>query len=284
MELLQLKYFCDAAKLENFSKTARKYTVPPSNISQSIKRLEAELGINLFVRGANKIVLSDEGVNFYKRISKALALINEATAEFKDDGTSGTINISINSNRRMVMEAIEEYKANFPNVNIQTAYFGNLDTEDYHIVIDGENSTLTTFEKEKLLSEDIALAVNVASPLAKTEKISIDSLRNEAFITMDRKSSMYKVTHDICNAHGFSPKIALQSDDPSFVRKCVELGLGIAFAPTLSWKGQFQDSVILKDIDHKRDIFIYKNSKIRIPLCTNNFVTLLKEKIISRNM
>ncbi|MBR2431832.1 MAG: LysR family transcriptional regulator, partial [Clostridia bacterium] len=42
MELLQLKYFCDAAETQNFSKTAKKYLVPTSNISQSIKRLEKE--------------------------------------------------------------------------------------------------------------------------------------------------------------------------------------------------------------------------------------------------
>ena len=40
MELLQLKYFCDAAKEENLSKTARKFHVPTSNISNAIKRLE----------------------------------------------------------------------------------------------------------------------------------------------------------------------------------------------------------------------------------------------------
>ena len=43
MELLQLTYFCDAAETENFSRTAQRFTVPPSNISQSIKRLETEL-------------------------------------------------------------------------------------------------------------------------------------------------------------------------------------------------------------------------------------------------
>ena len=42
MELLQLKYFCHAAQSCNFSKTAEKFGVPASGISQSIKRLEKE--------------------------------------------------------------------------------------------------------------------------------------------------------------------------------------------------------------------------------------------------
>ena len=42
MELLQLRYFCHAAETESFTVTAKHFCVPPSDISQSIKRLEKE--------------------------------------------------------------------------------------------------------------------------------------------------------------------------------------------------------------------------------------------------
>ena len=41
MELLQLQYFYDTSKTENFAKTAEKYLVPPSSVSASVKRLDA---------------------------------------------------------------------------------------------------------------------------------------------------------------------------------------------------------------------------------------------------
>jgi len=65
MELLQLKYFCDAAKTQNFSQTAKKFMVPPSDISQTVKRLEKELGVALFSRHANRIVLNENGKRFF---------------------------------------------------------------------------------------------------------------------------------------------------------------------------------------------------------------------------
>ena len=278
MELLQLKYFCDAAKNLNFSKTARKYTVPPSNISQSIKRLESDLGYPLFLRHANKIILTDKGKRFYEKVSHALNLINEAVSEMKDDGTTGTINISINSNRRLIMELIEKFKKDYTAVNIKTAYFGNPDEDDYNIIIDSENGNLKGFHKQILFSEDIALAVNSESPLAKAEKINISELENEPFITMDDKASMNKVTREICKSCGFEPRIAMQSDDPTFVRKCVELGLGIAFAPTLSWKGQFGDNVVLKKLGYKREIFLYANEENSFSICVQNFIKRLIEE------
>ena len=66
MELLQLKYFADAAVTQNFSRTAKSFFVPTSAVSQSIKRLESELGVKLFSRQANKITLNENGAAFFE--------------------------------------------------------------------------------------------------------------------------------------------------------------------------------------------------------------------------
>ncbi len=110
MEILQLKYFCDAAKCENFSKTAKKFGVPPSDISQSIRRLERELGVPLFSRRANSIELNDKGREFYSRALKSLELLDDAVASVKASESTGKIKICINSNRRIVMDVIEKYR------------------------------------------------------------------------------------------------------------------------------------------------------------------------------
>ena len=86
MELLQLKYFCDAAESENFSKTAKKFGVPASNISQSIHRLEKEFGITFFDRTANRIKLNRQGKIFYEDTRKALLLL-EGVKEKIDIGS-----------------------------------------------------------------------------------------------------------------------------------------------------------------------------------------------------
>ena len=75
MEFLQIKYFCDAAETENLSKTAERYFVPTSSVSQSIKRLENELGCELFEHRTNKILLNSAGKRFYTNASQALLLL-----------------------------------------------------------------------------------------------------------------------------------------------------------------------------------------------------------------
>ena len=106
MELLQLKYFADAAKSQNFSKTAEKFTVPPSAISQSIRRLENELGTPLFDRTANRLYLNADGARFYESVTAALELLETAKKQLRTGNTVKVLNICVNCNRRIVMQAM----------------------------------------------------------------------------------------------------------------------------------------------------------------------------------
>ena len=279
MELLQLKYFCDAAISENFSLTAKKFDVPPSNISQSIKRLEKELGISLFSRHANKIFLNETGKEFFKKISSALAILSDAVMEASDDANSGKINICINSNRRVVIEAIEKYRRIYPAVEIITSHLADPTFDDFDIIIDSNEDVFFDCEKRLMISEKIMIAVSKSSKYAKVSKIDISELSEEVFVTMKEKTSMYNLTNSICADFGFKPRIAVQSDDPFYVRKCIEAGLGISFVPSFSWKGQFSDNVVLKEINgYTRSTYIYTNTKKYLPICAKRFIeTLLKE-------
>ena len=280
MELLQLKYFCDAATTENFSQTAKKFEVPPSDVSQSIRRLERELATPLFIRRANSITISESGREFYQRVSKALSLIDEAKAILSDDASKGKIKLCINTNRRVVMEVVEKYRRIYPDVEIVTNHFVDPLADEFDLIIESDDPRLSEYSRSLIVSEDIALAMRIDNPLAENDLIDVHSLVNVPFVTMSDKSSIYHITLAICRDHGFMPRIAMQSDDPFYVRKCVELGLGVAFVPSYSWQGQFSDSVLLKPISgYKRNTYIYTNPQKHIPGCAKAFLKMLKEEI-----
>ena len=151
MELLQLKYFCDAAKSQNFSKTASRFGVPPSDISQSIRRLERELQVSLFVRQANRVKLNDIGAEFYERVSFAINLIDEAKNAIFDDVNRGRIKICINSNRRIVMHTIEQFKRSYPDVEIHTTHFASSEDDDFDIIITNDEAGIAGYEQRKLI-------------------------------------------------------------------------------------------------------------------------------------
>ncbi len=259
MEILQLRYFCDAAKTQNFSKTAKKFGVPPSNISQCIKRLEKELGTNLFARKSNSIVLNDTGQDFYEKTKKALCLLDEATDEIKGMGHHREISICIAANRRLVMLAVEKIRKNFSDTNIAICHKYEEDG-CYDIVVSDDLFECKGMEPMVIFSEDIALAVKKDNPLAEKETIEIEDLKKENFISMNNENSLYRVTKRFCKENSLEPNIVIQIDDPYYMRKCVELGLGVAFVPTVSWKEMFSEEVILRKIEgFRRNICVFSS-------------------------
>ena len=278
MEMLQLKYFCDAAQTQNFSKTAKKFLVPPSNISQTIKRLENELETPLFERHANKIKLNDAGLLFYKNAKAALELLENAEKLLKKSGDKETIKINIHICRRIVMEVIEDFRKTQPQVSFITAHNKDEISDDSDIIVTDKELDLP-YLKIMATEENLLLAYN-KNKFSIGDIISPSELEKLPLVTMNGGSSIYQRTINICNKLGFSPHIVLQSEDPFYLRKCIELGLGISIVPELSWHGQFSENISQKNIGNfKRQIYVYK--KYIMNEFVNEFCNLLIKKFPS---
>lgn len=279
MELLQLKYFCDAAECENFSKTADKFRVPPSNISQSVKRLESELGALLFERQANSISLTAKGRDFYEKASEALSLLEEGKAIVGADAGVGHIRIFAGSVRRIVMQTVEKFRRTYPDVEIELDYDTHADVKNFDVVISSDDRSAVFGEGIPILRERMLLALNKNHRLAKSDALSINDLKNESFICMGKDSSLSHVFEQLCASAGFVPNVSIRCDDPYYARKCVELSLGIIVFPEISWRGMFSvDTVIRNFGEHTRNTYIYINKKKSVPSVVRSFVAMMKNE------
>lgn len=76
MDLNQLHYFVTVAETENVSKAAQKLFVTQSALSRAISRMETELGLKLFDRKPNTLLLNENGQLFLKYARQGLDTIN----------------------------------------------------------------------------------------------------------------------------------------------------------------------------------------------------------------
>ena len=153
MELLQLNYFCYAAECENFSKTAKRFNVPTSNISSSVRRLETELGTKLFSRSANKLKLNESGRVFYAHVRKAITEIEAAVNSVNETNAQphGELRVLLSSCRRIATKAVELFQKKYPDVKFHVKH-GTSD-EEFDIIISDAPPQKGNYEKTKLLSE-----------------------------------------------------------------------------------------------------------------------------------
>ena len=276
MELLQLKYFCDAAVSENFSATARRYFVPPSCISQSVGRLERELGCPLFDHKGNRIVLNGAGKQFYRKAAEALALLEEGRAALaqSDGRIGGELDIVCSCSRITVTAAMERFMESYPEVSLLLRH-ELPKTADCDVLI-ADRCPFAYSRRELLLDEPLALAVKSTHPLAAREQISVEALAGERLITMAEGSSLHDITLRACTAAGFMPNIAVRLEDPSFIRKYVEMGLGVALVPSVAWRGLFSEGVVLCPVaDLHRKVYAYLPADRQEKPATARFLEIL---------
>lgn len=71
MNLTQLKYFTEVVKTMNMTKAATKLHVAQPSISRSIRELENELGVSLFIRQGKKLILTAQGNYFFTVVNRS---------------------------------------------------------------------------------------------------------------------------------------------------------------------------------------------------------------------
>ena len=231
MEILQLQYFFDSARTENFAKTAEKYLVPPSSISASVKRLERELGCKLFDRQSNKIILNENG----RKLQRSLGVIFEELDNIKNELTtskadSTDIKILVKSIRSRITEAIIDYRKAHPNVRFETSF--DLETDDidgYDLIIDEQTDCYVGYKRFELCSMRIRINSAADSPLCGRE-LTMAQLRHQPFVTMGKGSNLHKILLRACKNAGFTPNIVMETNDSQCYGKCISSGMGIGLS------------------------------------------------------
>ena len=220
MELLQMKYFYDAADSGSFTKTAEKYMVPTSSVSAAVKRLEKELGCELFDRSANKITLNDEGESFKSSLDIVFSELESAKARISPQGKQRTtIRVLAKTMRHKAVWAMVNYHKLHPYINfISTCEMSRSDWENFDIIIDTNEAEYPGYNKYVLNSCKLYLRCNINSKYA-SGKYLLKDLKNEPFITFGEHSNLHKTLVNACKKAGFVPNIVMTADDS----KCIDI-------------------------------------------------------------
>lgn len=261
MELLQLKYFKDAAKLENFSKVAELYMVPPSSVSHTISRLEEELGVKLFTRNGNKILLNESGKIFYDEVNASLSKLEKGISLVKKKRTA-SIRISLTEGTTAAIPIIAEFKKANPDIDF--TFSKPSDREKGNVFFDILVSAKPFLNDENynslpLFKERILVAVANDNPLAKKESLTINDIRGIPVIGLFPLSTMHRIMSGYFEQNEYSPNIIVESENRATVAEFVKGGFGIAFYPEISWYAVQRDgitSIPLSDFDYRRTIYI----------------------------
>ncbi|MCR5835890.1 MAG: LysR family transcriptional regulator [Lachnospiraceae bacterium] len=278
MELLQLRYFKDAAESENFSSVAKKHFVPQPSISKTIKKLEEELGVSLFDRNGKKITLNGNGKYFYEKVNSALELIDEGAGHFSN--AKSTIMLYTQAGSRFVSLLTADYLLSHRNVYISFVnYSSNLENK-YDFTIMQPLSDMSQYEYVELMKDEIVAIVSNNHPLALSEKLSIKDLSSQSYIAYYKSMNLRDFTDNFCmNSGGFTPVVSYETHDYTTLRYLVEKNKGIALLPKAFF--DLQPSLTIKAIPLKektyRHLVLAWNKSKKLNTVEKEFVEYAKQ-------
>ncbi len=282
MELLQLRYFYESAKSENFSKTAAMFTVPTTSVSASIKRLEAELGCSLFDRTSNRIYLNANGKLLQKALCSVFRDIDNVVERLSHHNEDmRTIKMLVRGMRRRITDLITEYNTNHPNIAFKTVLNHDEDYQAYDIIIDDEKKFYDGYDRIELFNIRLKLKCSSKSRFCK-QRLFLNQLCDQPFVLMDLESNMHNILEKACNRVGFSPNISVVCNDIECYEKFIASDMGIGIARQEESASESSLSICdlhVADFNEHYTVYAYYSKKEYYGNI-KNFIDFLKSKSI----
>ena len=244
MDLLQLKYFQVVAQLEHMTRAAEQLAIAQPSLSQSIAKLEEDLGVPLFERQGRRIRLNQFGKVFLKRVERVFLELEEAKREISDLAglEQGLITLAVASTQPLP-DLLSAFLAQYPHVRFRlfqqhslTTVVQQLERGEIDLCISSPPIEQPGITWVPLMTEEIFLLVSNKHPLANRGTIRLIEAANEPFVSLKAGHRLRDITDNLCKQAGFVPTIAFEGDETATIRGLVTAGLGVTFMAAQLWR------------------------------------------------
>ncbi|HJQ07436.1 MAG TPA: LysR family transcriptional regulator [Nocardioides sp.] len=245
MDLLrQMHYFLTVADELHFGRAAERLHMAQPPLSQSIRALEAELGVELFARTTRSVTLTEAGRAYRARAEAILGEVDDAAdhARRVAAGSVGHLAIGcVGSATYSLLPGLSRaLSAELPGVDfsfrgemlvpdqVEALRTGAIDVALLRPpVLDGSLAV------EPLRRDRLVLALPADHPLAARKQVAARDLAAVDLIvhSADRRSVMYAVVQRLLHDAGVSAHVRHEVGETSTLVTLVAGGLGVAIVP-----------------------------------------------------
>lgn len=245
MELRHLRYFVAVADELNFTRAAEKLRLAQPSLTRQIRSLEAELGVRLFDRSRNRVVLTEEGRNFLADARRLVALSVESVRAVQrfSRGESDQLNLGylFKFNFDLLPATLRTFSVRCPEIAVNlfdlspAAQLRALEARKIDLGFVGLHpgtSPASPLVWERVARHRIVVALPAHHPLARKHRIPIADLRSVFFVAMSDEThpGSRAWLNGLCQPGGFSPRVLQDVDLETGLMTFVAEGLGVTLA------------------------------------------------------
>ena len=238
MDVRQLRYFLEVARVSNFTKAAEGLRIAQPAVSMAIKKLEEELELVLFNRQDKKVSLTAEGEIFLPHARRVLDDLKAAEQEMGElrGLTRGEVRIGITPmiSAYFFPDIIRDFKRKYPELHLSVSGEGSGNIQkmisqgelDMGVVAGG--SFPDTLEVRHVLREEIVVCVPLDHRFAGRQSVTLAEFIGEPLVFYKEGYYIREFFLEVLKGAGAAPNIVFETNLFSLVKSLVRNGMGIS--------------------------------------------------------
>jgi DNA-binding transcriptional LysR family regulator len=242
MELHQLEYLVAVAEETSFTKAAARVRVAQPGVSAQIRRLERELGHDLFDRSGRSVRLTDAGAAIVPLARSALSAVTEiaVVADELRGMLRGQVAVGMMPScpPDVITGALAAFHDEHPGVGVRliealsAELHARLREGAIDLAVIGFASPPGRGIHVEIINDDVLVAaVERGHAAASRTNMSLRALVDHDLVCLPRGSGIRASLDEGCATARLQSRVALEASNPEVVADLAALGLGVAVLP-----------------------------------------------------
>ncbi len=285
------KVFYYIAKEGSITAAAEKLFISQPAVTQSLKKLEEELGGPLFIRKKSGVMLTSEGEKLYEYIENSIHVLNNASNLFSQylNSDIGRVRVNVAGSWGMILlpEIINRFRIKYPNVEVSITVEK---TSDAIKKITNSDIDIGIFEGNIGAYKDVVEIMNLATIpysffttkeyLDKVGPVDVNHLEKYDFYLPKADSNRMAMLNASLEKAGLKINSTKHVAGTEMTKKIIEKGLGIGFFNEIIVKDSPEFVKVDLGIGSIEGVltFAVKNKKLLSNACLN-FLQLMEEVV-----
>lgn len=232
MEILQLRYFVEIARHESITQAAQRLFVSQPSLSQSVRRLEKELGTELFRHEGRNIRLTEQGRRFFLRAERALRELDTACSEIDGQALQGHITIGTYMPLSPILECLRAFSKQYPYITIDIYLVsaglssfdpGSLDALLYY----AQSNHLDFHEQIRIGAVERRFVVPAEHPITSRDMLSMSDLESACFVSMMWGAGGQEELFQDYSHAGIAPHIRYRTNSVQIKNELMGAGMAV---------------------------------------------------------
>lgn len=246
MNIRDLQYLVTLADLKHFGRAAEACFVSQPTLSTQIRKLEDELGVQIFERAPRKVLLTEVGKELVERAKMVLRDVEQIreVAKRTKDPHSGSVRLGVfpTLGPYLLPHIVPPIHQQFPNLELllfeekteelmRQLAEGRLDAALLALPLDDDS-----MQVETLFEEPFVMALPSEHELNSQQQINLQDIANETVLLLEDGHCLRDQALEVCQLAGASEKREFRATSLETLRQMVAASVGITLLPCLAVK------------------------------------------------